>query len=123
MGPAKELEEKGIKSVYDLSGVGKNAEDHVLVFVNELMDRSFSAKWQFALDHDQQTAALEEWTANHTGPLSFHGSSNAILFQKDEAIYNTDAFKSLNEETQKFLLKPGVPTFEIITVRLSSSLL
>jgi hypothetical protein len=85
------------------------------------MDRSFSAKWEFALDHDQQVMASEEWTANHTGPLSFHGSSNAILFQKDETIYDTDAFNSINEETQKFLRKPDVPTFEIITVRLPSA--
>jgi hypothetical protein len=86
------------------------------------MDRSFSAKFEFALDRDQQAAAYVEWMANHTGPLSFHGSSNTILFQKDETIYDTEAFKSLNEETQKFLRKPDVPTFEIITVRLSSPL-
>jgi choline dehydrogenase-like flavoprotein len=121
VGPAKELELHGIESVHDLPAVGKNAQDHVLLFVNELMDRSFSAKFEFALNHDQQAAAFEEWTANHSGPLSFHGSSNAILFQKDETIYDTNAFKSLDEETQKFLLRPDVPSFEIISVRICFS--
>ena len=84
------------------------------------MDRSFSAKFEFALDSAQQKATLEEWTENHSGPLSFHGSSNTILFQKDETIYDTDAFKSLDEEKQNFLRRPEVPTFEIITVGIAA---
>lgn len=119
VGPEKELETHGIQPVHDLPAVGKNALDHVAIFVNRLMDRSFSAKFEFALDSAQQTAALEEWTVNHSGPLSFHGSSNTILFQKDETIYDTDAFKSLDEEKQNFLQRPDVPTFEIITVRVA----
>jgi hypothetical protein len=82
------------------------------------MDRSFSAKFEFSLDRGKQTAAFEEWTANHSGPLSFHGSSNTILFQKDETIQRTDAFKALNEERQKFLRRPDVSMFETITVSL-----
>ena len=121
VGPVKELEAHGIQPVHDLPAVGKNAVDHVAVFVNRLMDRSFSAKFEFALDSAQQTAALEDWTANHSGPLSFHGSSSTILFQKDETIYDTDAFKSLDEEKQNFLRRPDVPTFEIIMVRIARS--
>ena len=120
VGPAKELETHGIQSVHDLPAVGKNAVDHVAIFMNRLMDRSFSAKFEFALDSAQQKATLEEWTENHSGPLSFHGSSNTILFQKDETIYDTDAFKSLDEEKQNFLRRPEVPTFEIITVGIAA---
>jgi choline dehydrogenase-like flavoprotein len=119
VGPAKELETHGIQSIHNLPAVGKNAVDHVSVFVSRLMDRSFSGKFEFALDSAQQTAALEEWRANHGGPLSFHGSSNTILFQKDETIYDTNTFKSLDEEKRNFLRRPDVPTFEIITVRIA----
>jgi choline dehydrogenase-like flavoprotein len=119
VGPAKELETHGIRSVHDLPAVGKNAVDHVGIFVGRLMGRSFSAKFEFALDSAQQKAALEEWTENHSGPLSFHGSSNTVLFQKDETIYDTDAFKSLDVEKQNFLRRPDVPTFELLTVRIA----
>ena len=117
VGHAEELEALGIQSVHDLPAVGKNAQDHLHVFMNELMDRSFSGKSEFALDTTQQAAAEEEWKANRTGPLTFHNGSNTISFLKDESIYDTEAFKSLDEEKQNFLRRPDVPTFEIITVR------
>ncbi len=89
-----------------------------MVFVNDLMDRSFSGKFELALDTAQQAAALEEWTANKTGPLTYYFGGNALVFGKDETTYDTDAFKALDDETQKFIRNPGVPHFEIATVSL-----
>jgi choline dehydrogenase-like flavoprotein len=120
VGPADELRSLGIPSIHDLPAVGKNAQDHLHVFMNELMDRSFSGKFEFALDTTQQAAAEEQWGANRSGPLTLYNSSNTISFLKDEAIYETEAFKSLDEEKQKFLQRPDVPIFEIITVSLQN---
>jgi choline dehydrogenase len=70
VGPAAELESLGIRTLVDLSGVGKNLQDHPLV----------SAAWQASGPHcfndalrlDRLALSFMHWLANGSGPLGVH---------------------------------------------------
>jgi choline dehydrogenase-like flavoprotein len=116
VGPAQELQQKAIPVIHDLPGVGKNLQDHNGVFVIDLLTSEFSSRGAFTQDPDQVEAAREQWTKDRTGPFNHQHGTVTIGFVKDEQIYETDAFKELDNATQELLRDPVVPTFELATV-------
>lgn len=67
IGPAKELEQIGIKVVHDLPGVGKNLRDHIGVRVGYEINQPLSFG---ALSTSAKQAAMDEYVQSRTGPMA-----------------------------------------------------
>lgn len=116
VGPAQELIATGIQPVHELPGIGKNLQDHCALFITDLVDSVLSPKGKFALDTASVNAAKEEWERSRTGPFTEHHASVVMALLRDEQILDTNAFKSLDIETQRHIRDPGVPMFEVASV-------
>jgi len=66
IGPAKELERKGIEVRLDLPGVGKSLQDHLNVRVRCEINQPLTFA---ALPDEAKTAALREYEADRSGPV------------------------------------------------------
>jgi choline dehydrogenase-like flavoprotein len=120
IGPADELARHNIKLCHNLSGVGKNLQDHPTIFAVEHSTHGFSSKIQFASTPGDLEAARQQWLEFQTGPLTTHFSSITLGFFKDESSYKTEAFKALDPATRQFLQHPLVPHYELGWVCASS---
>nr|XP_036580134.1 glucose-methanol-choline oxidoreductase [Colletotrichum truncatum]KAF6787966.1 glucose-methanol-choline oxidoreductase [Colletotrichum truncatum] len=113
VGPRSELEDLGIEVVKDLEGVGKSFTDHPMVVVCFQMKPGFTDRMQLA-DPEKYQEAVKQFTETGTGPLLRHFSSIPHAFLKNDRAYKTPEFQQLPEETKEFLLKPGVPSYELV---------
>ncbi|HEX2914302.1 MAG TPA: choline dehydrogenase [Chloroflexia bacterium] len=79
VGPADHLREMGIEVVADMPGVGQNLQDHPAIFV------PFEATQPVSLVNGQTEAALQEFMATQTGPLTSNvGEAGCFLRTRDE---------------------------------------
>jgi hypothetical protein len=116
VGPRYELEKLGIDVVHDLAGVGKNASDHLMVVICDMMGPEFSKRSRFDNDKKAHAQALKTWLESKTGPFATHNKDSVIMFGKDPAIETAPGFQELDEEQRRYLINPAVPNWEIITV-------
>lgn len=70
IGPADELRELGIDVRVDLPGVGKNLQDHPLVYMKWVIDKPISMSRY--MRPDLMAYAGARWLASHTGPGTSH---------------------------------------------------
>lgn len=67
IGPAKALEQVGVKVVHDLPGVGKNLQDHLGCRIGYEINQPLSFS---ALPGPAKQAAMEEYARSRTGPMA-----------------------------------------------------
>jgi choline dehydrogenase-like flavoprotein len=113
IGPAEELARHNIELCHDLPGVGKNLQDHAVIFVTEHLGPGFSSKVNFMSTPAAVDSARQEWLEFQTGPLTTYFQSGPIGCLKDDSIYKTEAFSALDPEMQRFLRHPLVPQYEL----------
>ena len=111
IGPRDELSKHGIHALADLP-VGVGLQDHLHVpMIVQVKDGSN----QRAIFSDPQAVekARAQLDQDGTGPLSILYNSAVIGFAKGgESVYESAAFKALPQETQRYIKKPTVPTYE-----------
>ena len=116
IGPKKQLEALGIESIADLP-VGKNFIDHPCVPMTYHMLPGFTERLEFRNDNDGLQNALQQLEIG-SGSLTKHYSSTPLAFFKDDDLYKSDEFSTLQEKTQALLTRPTVPSFEFAIVGL-----
>jgi choline dehydrogenase-like flavoprotein len=114
VGPAQELQEHNITVVHDLPRVGKGLKDHYFVAPTWLSADHTSERHKYFQNPELQAEARKRFEKDGTGPLSEIFGGSAIGFLKQEAVYASEEFKALPEDVRKYLLKPTVPTFEVL---------
>lgn len=63
---------------------------------------------------EKNKEAYEQWMENKTGSLTTYNSSLSLIFAKDTNFYETNEFKSLDEDIQKYVSNSNIPNFEIV---------
>lgn len=116
IGPVDELAAHNIAVQHPLSGVGKNLQDHCGVFLADHLGPNFSSKVEWAMSPDIMQAAGEQWAKNKTGPLADYYSNAVLAFIRDPKLQETDEFKALPPDVQKYLSAVNVPSFELVVV-------
>ncbi|KAH8807712.1 glucose-methanol-choline oxidoreductase [Xylogone sp. PMI_703] len=114
IGPADDLASVNIETKHELHGVGKNLQDHNGFGIVDHLERGISHRVCFMGSPDQVKAAEEQWRRDQTGPIATTTHDSALAFIKDPEITNSDEFRSLPSEVQKFLNLPNVPHYEIV---------
>ncbi|KAF9002555.1 pyranose dehydrogenase [Cyathus striatus] len=69
IGNSSELNQVGVKPVFNLPDVGKNLSDHIGIQISWAVN-SNDTRDNLAIYPDVMAAALAEWNANRTGPLT-----------------------------------------------------
>jgi hypothetical protein len=103
--------------VHHLPGAGKNLQDHCGIFLEEVVSSAYSERVLFMKDEERVAAARQQWNNDHTGPLDTHFCSNVVAYPKFPVPPSSEAFKSIDEATQKYMLDPRVPSYEPCMVR------
>lgn len=112
VGPVEELDAHKIKAVHILPGVGKNLQDHVVIFISTRVDGILAEKHAFEADVDGMLRAREIWAKDGTGPLAHHNGSLFGGFLKLKALAESDEFNELDADLKEYLSKPSIPAFE-----------
>lgn len=115
VGPAADLSLLGIPVVQDLPGVGKNLQDHCHFPITAVVKDASREPNKLRPGSDALTAARSEFAQFGTGPLAYVNGSYIMGFLKDEAIYSTQEFQSLSQQTREHLSKPTIPSWEFCT--------
>ncbi|KAK1984901.1 GMC oxidoreductase [Colletotrichum cereale] len=113
VGPRLDLEALGINVVKDLDGVGKSFTDHPMVLTCFQMKSGFTDRMGF-VDPVKYQKAIKQLTESGNGPLLGHFSSVPHAFLKNDRAYKSPEFQQLSGEAQRFLLQPGVPSYELV---------
>jgi choline dehydrogenase-like flavoprotein len=119
IGPLEELKKHDIEVKHQLEGVGKNLQDHCGVFLAEHMGPKFSSRLGTIMSDQRMNAAREQWTKEKTGPLVTQYASVCMGFVRELKVFESEEFKSLDPNVQRYLRDSTVPSFEIIAVCLS----
>lgn len=113
VGPRSDLEPLGISVVKDLEGLGKSFTDHPMIVTCFQMKSGFTDRMALA-DPIRYQKAIEQLVESGNGPLLGHFSSVPHAFLKNERAYKSEEFRKLPADVQEFLLKPGVPGYELV---------
>ncbi|KAF6804213.1 glucose-methanol-choline oxidoreductase [Colletotrichum sojae] len=113
VGPREDLEPLGISVVKDIPGLGKSFTDHPMIVTCFQMKAGFTDRMTLA-DPARFREAVEQFVRSGNGPLLGHFSSVPHAFLKNERAYVSDEFRQLPADVQEFLMKPGVPSYELV---------
>lgn len=114
IGPADQLAKYDIPVVQDSPYVGQNLRDHHHILMSWQRAEHTTDRVNYYRSKDVQAAARAQWEIDQTGPLAEYGTAWAAGFRKNDAVYNSEEFKSLPEHRRAHMQKPTVPTDEII---------
>ncbi|KAH8822084.1 hypothetical protein F5884DRAFT_769918 [Xylogone sp. PMI_703] len=115
IGPREELQTVGIETIHELPGVGKNASDHLMVIICDMMGPNYDGRSEFDTEAERHHAALEKWKSDRSGPFAFYMKDSAMIFGKDAALEKIPEFQALPEEVREHIARSDVPTWEIAT--------
>ncbi|OHW89425.1 glucose-methanol-choline oxidoreductase [Colletotrichum incanum] len=113
VGPRSDLEALGISVVKDLDGVGKSFTDHPMIVTCFQMKSGFTDRTGL-VDPAKYQEAIKQLTETGNGPLLGHFSSIPHAFLKNDRAYQSPEFQQLSDDVKHFLLKPGVPSYELV---------
>lgn len=122
VGPATELSRHNINQVHELSGVGRNVQDHVVCFLSDAGSPNFSDRVPFLLSPTEQAEATKLWAETKSGPLAKVFASLSIAFVKEPEWEDSAEFKSLPLDVRQYIQKPNVPHVEYLMVSVRSLL-
>lgn len=88
IGPADQLREHGIACKVDLPGVGKNLQDHPLVYMKFAIDKPVSMSKYMRPDLMAYTGA--RWIASQTGPGASNNVETCALMRSDPSVPHPD---------------------------------
>jgi choline dehydrogenase len=81
LGPSEELQQLGIKCRLNLPGVGRNLQDHPLIYMQYGINQSISvAKY---LRPDRRIRVGAQWMMTHTGPGATNNIETGALIRSD----------------------------------------
>jgi choline dehydrogenase-like flavoprotein len=115
VGPKQELSVHGISSVIDLPGVGKNLQDHIYVPITVQISGLENDRAVLA-DPAAMKEARVEFEKHGTGPMTIIYNSATIGWFRDEKVYASKEFAALPEETQSYIKRLTIPTWEQIVL-------
>ncbi len=88
IGPADELREHGIEATVDLPGVGRNLQDHPLVYMKWRTDKPVSISKYMRPDMMLYTGA--RWLATHGGPGASNNVETCAWLRSDPSVKHPD---------------------------------
>ncbi|KAK2626971.1 hypothetical protein QTJ16_004146 [Diplocarpon rosae] len=115
IGPVDELAKHGIPLVHELPGVGKNLQDHCFSTVTLLQKSGTNDRMTFEGNPEAVAAAKAQHTKDKTGMMTSLYGSVPMGWFKNDRVYQSEEFKTLDRYTQEHLRKKHVPSFEIAT--------
>ena len=122
IGPSADLNGIGIPVIEDIDGVGKSFTDHPNCVMCFHMEPGFSERVKIS-NPASFGRSQSQWESDRTGPLAGYFTSVPHAYLKNYEAYKTTEFQELPQETQDLLLKPEVPSFELVVrAHLSPSL-
>lgn len=117
IGPAAELKRHDISIIQDLPNVGKNLQDHCFSTATLLQHPGTNDRSEFeGMSLEAMAAARAQHTKDKKGNLSSMYCSVPMGWFKNDAVYKSEEYKTLDKHTQEFLKKPHVPIYEFATV-------
>jgi choline dehydrogenase-like flavoprotein len=114
IGPADQLRKFDIPVLQANSHVGANLADHHHIIPTYIRKDGTTPRDSYFKSKELQAAAKTQWERDGTGVLSEMATSLVIAWDKLPSIFETSEFKALPQETQEFLQKPTVPTYELM---------
>ncbi len=88
IGPADHLAEHGVACKVDLPGVGRNLQNHPLVYLTFSIDKPLSMRGEMRPDRMLRTGA--RWVASHTGPGASNNVETCALMRSDPSVVHPD---------------------------------
>jgi choline dehydrogenase-like flavoprotein len=115
IGPRAELEEMDILVVQEVSGVGRNLQDHCHFPVSAVLKEGIRTPNRLTPGSDTLAVARSKFAEDGTGPLSSVNGAYIMGFLKEPELYESEEFKSLDTRTQEHLMRTTVPSWELST--------
>jgi choline dehydrogenase-like flavoprotein len=115
IGPAKQLEAYSIPVVQDLPAIGQGLRDHCLLPLIHKRTTDSTDRAAFFGSQKVMDDALEQWKRDGTGPWAKFGCQLGIGWFKLDGLTSSPEFQELPSDEQKYLLRPTIPHYEIIT--------
>jgi choline dehydrogenase-like flavoprotein len=115
IGPKEQLEQYNIPVVHDVPAIGQGLRDHAFCPLVYTRKESTTARPSFYGDQAAMDAALEEWKAHGTGPLTKFATTMGIGFLKLDSLPSSPEFQALPASEQAYLNSETVPHWEIAT--------
>ncbi|KAG9234117.1 glucose-methanol-choline oxidoreductase-like protein [Amylocarpus encephaloides] len=115
IGPRDQLQKHNIPLLHELPEIGKNLQDHAFCGASIILQEGTNERMKYERDLEGQMKLREQHRKDKTGFLNSIYCSNPMGFFKNDRIVRSEEFKALDERTQKNLMKPTVPHFEICT--------
>ena len=112
IGPKEHLDQIEIPQVAELP-VGQNMQDHSCFSLECIIDPSIQGHNQLLNDEFALERAKKDYSESKSGPLSVFGASAAVIFPRLPSLYETQAFKALPQDKQKYLSNPLRPSTEV----------
>ena len=116
IGPIQELAEFDITPMIDLQGVGKSLRDHLFTTLTIIQRPGTNDRPAFYNDSEAMSRAKEQWLQDQGGPLTVFQCAQSACFLKNDRVYCSKEFKSLDGSTQDYLKSRTVPIYEILSV-------
>ncbi|OHF04067.1 GMC oxidoreductase [Colletotrichum orchidophilum] len=113
VGPRTDLKALGIDVVKDLNGVGKSFTDHPMIVTCFQMKSGFTDRMELS-DPTKYQEAAKQLAESGNGPLLGQFSSVPHAFLKNDRAYKSPEFEKLPADVKDYLLKDGVPGYELV---------
>lgn len=114
IGPVEHLRSHGIPVTTNLEAIGQNLQDHLSLSLTWERADHTSPRKEFYQSPERQAAAKVEWERTKTGPLADIGTTFGLGWLKSEHVLKSKEFEELPTEHRLHLLRPTVPTFEML---------
>ncbi|KAG6917146.1 hypothetical protein DXG01_003659 [Tephrocybe rancida] len=107
IGDSTQLQSVGVKSVLDLSDVGKNFSEQPLLFSSWLVN-SNDTNDEIFLNSELKAKVLQQWKTNQTGPLVSGGGSHVIYSRlpDNSSIFQTVPDPAAGKNTPHYEMTP-----------------
>jgi choline dehydrogenase-like flavoprotein len=115
IGPADELRKHGIRVIHEIPNVRKHLQDHVSPTIVLLQKLDTNDRMKFETGPTELVLARAQYAKDKSGLMSEMYGSTPMGFFKNEAVFNSEAYRALPKHTQEHLQKPTIPVYEIVT--------
>ncbi|KAJ1322824.1 choline dehydrogenase [Microdochium nivale] len=115
IGPASQLNQYSIPVALDVPGVGQGLRDHMFVPLVYKRTPTSTSRASFYGDEAAMKSALEAWKRDGSGSWAKYACELGIGWAKLPSLEQSAEYKALPASEQRFLSRPTVPHYEVIT--------
>ena len=116
IGPKKDLSELNIPLVQDLSGVGKNLQDHYFLPLITTQKPGTHHRTSYVNSPASLEEARKQWIKNQTGPLSDYYLPQMIAYLRSDRVLRSEEFQKLDDAVRNRYEAKTKPNYELLSV-------